>query len=295
LLCLPQTVHVGLASAGASPAALWTPPPVVAQIGATVASPLPATVPGPPYGVHAWARQHSSADDLSAIPAARIRDRHNGVPGRKKGFLPRQEEGPFFPGRKKGRPKGSKTMLRRESGLPARDHQSSRGWEYQFQKIVQFKQHHGHCVVPVSLVPPKAKEQHHTGANPSSAPAVQQGPDARPGAGSIAEVQMQRYARLGRWVAAQRVFYKRRCLSARRVWRLENLGFVWMVTPGRKRRDGAVQAFPPAVDLDRDDEVAVSWEDRYAQLVSFRSEHGHCNVPYKSLEAGGTNSDKFAL
>ena len=276
LLCLPQTVHVGLASAGASPAALWTPRVVdqrANNLGPTVASPLPATVPGPTYGVHVWAR-HSSADDLSAIP---VRDRRNGVPGRKK-----------------GRPKGSKSMQGGESGLPARGHQSSRGWEYQFHRIVQFKQHHGHCVVPVSLLS-KAKAQHRTGANPSSAPAGQEGPDARPGAGSISEVHMQRYARLGRWVAAQRVFYKRRCLSARRVWRLENLGFVWMLTPGRKRRDGAVQAFPPAVDLDRDDEVAVSWEDRYAQLVSFRSEHGHCNVPYKSLEAGGTNSDKFAL
>ena len=283
LLCLPQTVHVGLPSAGASPADLWTLPNVVEKcahtLGPTGTSPLPSTVPEPPYGVHVWARRHSTAEDLSAIPAARVRVRRNGVPGRTKGR----------PKGSKSMPRGesAKSMLRGENGLPARCHQSSRGWEYQFHRIVQFKQHHGHCVVPVSLLP-KAKAQHRTRANPSSAPAVQQGPNARPGAGSISEGHMQRYARLGRWVAAQRVFYKRRCLSARRISRLENLGFVWMVTPGRKRRDGAVQAFPLAVDLHRDDEVAVSWEERYEQLVPERA-----RALQRALQVLGSRGHKF--
>ena len=57
---------------------------------------------------------------------------------------------------------------------------------------------------------------------------------------------------LGTWVSVQRG--KREKLSADRIRRLENVGFIW----------NAIQA---------------AWEDQFQKLRQFKEEHGHCNVP----------------
>ncbi len=59
---------------------------------------------------------------------------------------------------------------------------------------------------------------------------------------------------LGRWVTVQRVVYRRGGLSPDRVERLEALGFEW-------------------------DAIAALWEKRFSELVRFKKEHSHCDVP----------------
>jgi hypothetical protein len=64
---------------------------------------------------------------------------------------------------------------------------------------------------------------------------------------------------LGTWVNNQRSNYSRGKLSPDRMERLEALGFEW-------------------------DKHAVFWEKRFSELVRFKEEHGHCNVPDRRSE-----------
>ncbi len=59
---------------------------------------------------------------------------------------------------------------------------------------------------------------------------------------------------LGKWTNRQRTVYRRGGLSPDRVERLEALGFEW-------------------------DAIAARWENRRSELVRFKTEHGHCDVP----------------
>ncbi len=59
---------------------------------------------------------------------------------------------------------------------------------------------------------------------------------------------------LGSWVTTQRYNYRRGKLSPDRVERLEARGFEW-------------------------DPIAALWEERFSELVRFKEEHGHCDVP----------------
>ncbi|MEX0940137.1 MAG: Helicase associated domain protein [Candidatus Babeliales bacterium] len=61
------------------------------------------------------------------------------------------------------------------------------------------------------------------------------------------------------WVANQRIKHKKRTLSSERFEALNNIGFEWNGQP--------------------------SWDARFTDLVKFKEEHGHCNVPY-SLPIG---------
>jgi hypothetical protein len=61
---------------------------------------------------------------------------------------------------------------------------------------------------------------------------------------------------LGVWVSYQRFLRKRGGLGENEVQRLDTLGFVW---------DRAVEL----------------WERRYSELLAFRKQYGHCNVPDK--------------
>jgi len=64
------------------------------------------------------------------------------------------------------------------------------------------------------------------------------------------------YPRLAAWVAKQRFDKKKnRPILATRAHRLDELGFTWAFSP------------------------PVSWEERFEQLVAYREQHGHCNVP----------------
>lgn len=59
---------------------------------------------------------------------------------------------------------------------------------------------------------------------------------------------------LGRWVARQRTSYKKGSLAQERIVRLEQLGLVW-------------------------DVINEAWEKMYNELVEFKNNLGHCNVP----------------
>jgi hypothetical protein len=88
-------------------------------------------------------------------------------------------------------------------------------WEAQYQALALFREKHGHCLIP----------RHH--------------PEA---------------TKLGSWVHAQRIRYRRDALSADRIAQLDVLGFVWSV-------------------------VDAKWEELYQALVAHKGQHGHCNVP----------------
>ena len=64
---------------------------------------------------------------------------------------------------------------------------------------------------------------------------------------------------LGSWVGAQRKDYKKDKLPNERIERLGELGFVW-------------------------DHHAANWEEMFAALVTFKTQHGHCNVPRRYAE-----------
>ena len=62
---------------------------------------------------------------------------------------------------------------------------------------------------------------------------------------------------LAEWVSKQRMAYHRAKLDINRIRRLEALGFNW-------------------------DPVTNRWEEMFHQLVEFKKEHGHTNVPERS-------------
>ncbi|MCZ6840535.1 MAG: helicase associated domain-containing protein [Alphaproteobacteria bacterium] len=93
-------------------------------------------------------------------------------------------------------------------------------WEKRFSELVRFNEEHDHCNVPNKW-----------SENPE----------------------------LGRWVTTQRSNYKRDQLSPDKAERLEALGFEW-------------------------DLFAALWEERFSELVRFKEEHGHCNVPARWVE-----------
>ena len=64
---------------------------------------------------------------------------------------------------------------------------------------------------------------------------------------------------LGTWVAAQRTVYTNGKLHQDKIKKLEELGFVW-----KARED--------------------KWENKFQELMAFKKEHGHCNVPRSHSE-----------
>jgi hypothetical protein len=60
--------------------------------------------------------------------------------------------------------------------------------------------------------------------------------------------------KLANWVTTQRRRRKANRLSKERIRRLDELGFVW-------------------------NPLKPTWEERFASLVAYREEFGHCNVP----------------
>jgi hypothetical protein len=59
---------------------------------------------------------------------------------------------------------------------------------------------------------------------------------------------------LGEWVGNQRASYRQKKLSAERIRRLEDIGFVW-------------------------DSLEAAWENGYRLLGAYKDEHGDCDVP----------------
>jgi len=62
---------------------------------------------------------------------------------------------------------------------------------------------------------------------------------------------------LAQWVGTQRKSYRQRRLDTHKIRRLEEIGFEW--NPMRK--------------------VLELWERRFSDLIAFKNQRGHCNVP----------------
>jgi hypothetical protein len=112
--------------------------------------------------------------------------------------------------------------------------QADRKWNEMYQRLVQYQQDYGDCLVPSRWTK-----------------------DQRPS--------------LGIWVATQRRLYRQGILPDDRTMQLDQLKFTWKI------RDG--ESHP-------NDE---QWNRWYAMLLTFREEHGHCNVkrPYEKNKPFG--------
>ena len=98
-------------------------------------------------------------------------------------------------------------------------------WEEGFTQLAAYKATHGHCNVPQLFI-------------------------------------TENGMKLGQWVINQRANYSHSKLSADRIQRLENLGFVW-------------------------DSYEGAWEEGFTQLVAYKATYGDCNVPYKFVTENG--------
>lgn len=110
------------------------------------------------------------------------------------------------------------------SAFHSEKRKSGRNWYMRYQELLEFKKQYGHC-----------------------------------------NVKRTKNKTLGKWVANQRFHYKMRNdgktsnLTAERIEALDKIGFEWTVRT-------------------KDDR---SWQERFDELVAFRKEHGHCNVPQR--------------
>jgi hypothetical protein len=154
-------------------------------------------------------------------------------------------------------------------------------WEKMFSALARFKEEHGHCDVPVewSENPQLGKWTNRQrvvyrrgGLSPDrverlDALGFEWGPHAARWEKRFSALVRFKEEHghcdvpvklsdpeLGRWVTVQRVVYRRGGLSPDRVERLEALGFEW-------------------------DAIAALWEKRFSELVRFKKEHSHCDVP----------------
>jgi hypothetical protein len=106
-------------------------------------------------------------------------------------------------------------------------------WNGQFERLLEFKQEHGHCIVPD---------------------------------------QYEKDVPLGTWVKNQR---RRNIINTIRQDRKELLdkhGFTWKPACGGDRRASAKDP--------RESEYHMKWMHQYEKLVKFKQEHGNCLVPW---------------
>ena len=154
-------------------------------------------------------------------------------------------------------------------------------WETQFSALSQFKEQFGHCNVPQRYVKnPKLatwvgtqrddyKEKRITQERLSRLESIgfQWNPsetaweamfdilcDYKKENGHCNVQPKFKDRKLGRWVVQLRASYKEKTLSDIRIKRLKEIGFIL-------------------------DPLESQWEQRYNELLDFKKEHGHCNVP----------------
>ncbi len=86
---------------------------------------------------------------------------------------------------------------------------------------------------------------------------------------------------LAKWVTTQRFAKSKGRLLSQREARLDELGFEWRVVKLRMHRTRREPRRPESLN--------VLWEQRYAELVAFHAQHGHCLVPSKRGVANPLN------
>ena len=158
-------------------------------------------------------------------------------------------------------------------------------WESQFLVLVEYKKRYGNCDVPAKW-PNDTALANWTGTQRSLRKAGRLAKDRidrlnevgfvwhrlnhswegmfsalvkyKGSCGNL-EVPPKENPALSRWIDRQRQARRRGKLSRERTLRLERLGFVW-------------------------DALADRWEERFAELVAYKCDHGHCAIPAAWVE-----------
>lgn len=90
--------------------------------------------------------------------------------------------------------------------------------------------------------------------------------------------------KLGTWVMTQRREYhlfrkgKKSAMTEEKILRLEEIGFLWDASHMRgkdRNKGGRGRGKVGGVKL------TAKWDQRYKELIEYKNEHGHCNVPLK--------------
>jgi hypothetical protein len=106
-------------------------------------------------------------------------------------------------------------------------------WNGQFERLLEFKQTHGHCIVPS---------------------------------------RYEKDVRLGTWVKNQRRHYIENTIQQDRKELLDKHGFTWKAYRGSGLRK--------ATKRNRQHQQDAKWMRQYEKLVKFKQEHGNCLVPW---------------
>ena len=77
----------------------------------------------------------------------------------------------------------------------------------------------------------------------------------------------QKHGTLGGWVNSQRTAHNGGTLSEERVRRLDDIGFDWGKARGPRG-------------------TPLSWDERFDELMKYKAEHGHCNIPQSTGSLG---------
>ena len=166
-------------------------------------------------------------------------------------------------------------------------------WEEGFSKLLQFKEHEGHCKVPTGFKLDgfnlDSWVRHQRSAKDSMSPERRQRLDEIGFVwGVLAEAWEEGFSKLlqfkkaeghcrapngfklkgfnlGSWVATQRK--TKDSMSPERKQRLDDIGFIW-------------------------DPIAEFWEEGFSKLLQFKEHEGHCRVP-RGFKLDGFNLDSW--
>ena len=78
---------------------------------------------------------------------------------------------------------------------------------------------------------------------------------------------------LGQWVHTQRTVYRQGKMQHERKKKLDQIGFVWCME--------GISVCPTTTST-----TTNGWKTRYNELVDYKLEHGHCNVPKRYFLSG---------
>jgi hypothetical protein len=166
-------------------------------------------------------------------------------------------------------------------------------WNTQYEKLVEFKRHNGHCMVPIKYeqykslaqwvakqrnqhVNNKIRQDRKERLDEIGLPWKVDGTDndklwhqhyeklvdfKRKNGHCVVPFKYQEDKFLGQWVSHQRTFHKYNKLRLDRKGILDEIGFVW-------------KAYT-------DNENDKLWHQQYEKLVEFKRKKGHCLVPRK--------------